>query len=191
MGYSLEQTVPPTSEPVSLPEIKAHLRVDHTEEDDLIRAYLEAARDYVEQFTRRQLMPATWRLKLDSFPRGTWIELPKPPVRSVVSIGYTDPNGDAQTWGVDNYSLDTGTLPPRVLLGYGLAWPNTLASANAVEITYAAGYASEYAVPAAIKAAIRLLVADMYEHRESRLEVRVQENKTVRDLLWPHRVLTA
>ncbi len=59
---------PPTAEPVSLEEAKRHLRVDGNDEDVDILGLITAAREQAERHTRRQLLTATWDLKLDRFP---------------------------------------------------------------------------------------------------------------------------
>lgn len=43
-------------------------------------------------------------------------------------------------------------------------------------------------VPQAIKQAMLLLIGDMWEHREARLEVKAEDNPTVMRLLWHYRV---
>ena len=71
--------IPPPGEPISLTEAKSQLRVDldHTFDDDLIRACIAAARTQVEDLTRRQIVMATYRVTFDAFPgslggRGDW-----------------------------------------------------------------------------------------------------------------------
>jgi uncharacterized phiE125 gp8 family phage protein len=189
--YSLERTVGPTAPVISLASMKQHLRVDDDADDPLIAEQMLAATEYVEFFLRRQVMPATWRLKLDRFPSDRWIELPRPPVQSISSIGYVDSAGVSQTFAAPNYALDSGAFPPRIDLAYGVAWPNTLGQPNAVTITYVAGYATSAAVPPSIQAAIKLLVSDLYENREAQTETKLEENKAAMRLLWPHRVLEA
>lgn len=79
----LQRTVEPTAEPVTLTELKSHLRVEDNTDDDLITGLGIAARDYVEKQTSRQIMPATFTLTLDSFPGGDGIiELPRPPFKA-------------------------------------------------------------------------------------------------------------
>ena len=65
----MAQTVAPTLEPLTLAEVKRHLRIDHTDDDVYINDYLiPAAREYVEDETERQLITATWALKLPGCP---------------------------------------------------------------------------------------------------------------------------
>ncbi len=193
----LTQTVAPLIEPVSLAEAKLHLRVEEavTEEDALITTLIEAAREDVESFTGRQLCVATWAYTLDAFPAR--MKLPRPPLISVSSIQYVDSNGETQTVSTDDYVVYTNTEPGRIGLAYNATWPTTRRIPDAVTVTYLAGYdpggssASDDAdeVPARAKAAIKLLVADMFEHREARLEAKVEDNPAIARLLWPLRML--
>lgn len=58
------RVTPPTGAIVSLPEVKAHLRVDHAHEDALIQAYMDAATSWIDGFDGvlgRCVMEQTWR----------------------------------------------------------------------------------------------------------------------------------
>ncbi len=178
------------SEPVTRTEAKAHLRVDFSDDDDLIDNLITAAREYCEAFTNRRFITETKTYKLDVFPAGDLIELPCAPVQSpITSIAYVDVNGTTQTFSSASYSLRNDRAKGEVVLGYGYSWPTTRDQPAAVTITYVAGYGDLTTdVPEAIRAAIKLLVADMYEHREAQVETRMQENPTVQRLLWPYRV---
>lgn len=165
---SLVQSIAPVSEPVALLEAKAHCNVEalFTEDDDLIAAYIAAAVQSCEARTRRQLMPATFVLRLNGFPDCDVIELPRPPLAGVTSIAYVDGDGESQTLSTDVYGADPHTTPGRVLLKYGETWPVTRCQRNAVTITYTAGYANADAVPALLKQGMLMRIAHWYENRE-------------------------
>lgn len=156
----------PAAEPITLTEAKLHLRVEHTVDDDLITALIQAAREQAEHLTGRSLITQTWAQVLDAFPAAE-IELGRPPVASITSITYVDPNGDTQTMSSSDYSLDSTTTPGYVLPAATLAaWPNTLDTANAVTVTFVSGYGDAADVPAAVKAWMKLHIGTLYKQRE-------------------------
>jgi len=164
---ALRLSVGPTVEPVTLAEMKAFLRVDSHDDDDLIEdALIPAARRYAEEvLTWRTFINTTWILTLDSFP--PVIEVPRPPLSSVTSIAYTDTSGDAQTFAAASYQVDTSSEPGRIQPAYGEVWPSVRSELNAVRVTFVAGYgAAASNVPEGIKMGIRQLVAHWYEARE-------------------------
>jgi uncharacterized phiE125 gp8 family phage protein len=65
---SIQITTPTSTEPITLAEAKAHLRVDFTDDDVLIGALISAARQYAENITRRALITQQWKMTLDQFP---------------------------------------------------------------------------------------------------------------------------
>jgi uncharacterized phiE125 gp8 family phage protein len=133
----------PTAEPVSLDEVKLHLRVDSDAEDTLIAGLNSTARDYAESFTQRAIPQQTWDLKLDGFPCEIW--LPKAPCISVTSITYIDTNGDSQTLSTALYTADLPVGPKaragRIVPAYNQHWPQTRCVPNAVTVRFVAGYA--------------------------------------------------
>ncbi len=162
------RTVEPAVEPVSLTEAKLHCRVDLSTDDTLLTALIVAAREYVEEFTRKALITQTWRLSLDQFPL-SGLKLPRPPLQSITSISYTDGAGTVTTVSNTVYTVDTDAEPGRLLLNYNQSWPTpaTMAAANPIKITYVAGYGLAVAVPQKYKQAILMLVGHWYENREA------------------------
>ena len=105
MPTGLQQTTAPTSEPLTLTEVKNHLRIDNTDSDDELTLLLAAARSHVETRTNRQLMQATYELTLDRWPSSGVLTLRMPPLSSVTSVVYYDENGSSQTFSSDNYHI--------------------------------------------------------------------------------------
>lgn len=150
---------PPAASAVPLVEAKAHLRVDHDEDDALIAGLVDAATGHLDGWTGvlgRALMPQVWEMTLDRFPRSE-IRLPLGPVASIVSISYDDSAGVEQVVESDQYRVDARGWPAPVS---GAAWPST---AGAVRVRWTAGTGC----PAPVKHAILLLVGHWYAAREA------------------------
>lgn len=193
MVLSLLQLVPPLLEPVTVETAKQHLRVETPDDDLLIEALIAAAREDIELYLRRQLLPATWVLGLETLP--SIIVLPRPPALSVLSMEHYDSSGVLVPIVPTTYVVDLMSQPARVALAPGATWPDVQQGLPlSVQLTYVAGYASAAHVPSSIKQAILLLVGDFYEHREARLDImsgvsRIEDNPTVARLLYKWRVL--
>lgn len=166
--YGLVQTVAPTTEPLTVAEAKQHLRVRHAAEDTLISGIISAARLMCETRLHKQLVTATWVMKMDTFPRGTVIRLPRPPLQSVTSVTYLDELGASQTLSASYYDVDTYSLPGRICLRPEYSWPGTEnGRANAVTVTYVAGYGAAATIPPSVKSAMLLLIGHLYANREA------------------------
>lgn len=178
--------IPPTVEPVTLQEAKEHLRLDTDAHDAMLQVQIQAAREQVEMFTRRQLVTATWQLTLPAFP--PLVTFPYPPLHEVVTVQYLDPAGLLQTLPETSYTVRTDVEPGQMFPAPGASWPATQSSAQAVQIAFAAGYgATGAAVPARARQAILLLVGDFYEHAEAQMGGTLTDNRTVGRLLWGFR----
>jgi hypothetical protein len=66
---AIQIQTPPAAEPVSLPTLKNHLRVTISEDDELIKLYLQSARETVESDSGRSLVNKLYRQSHDHFPR--------------------------------------------------------------------------------------------------------------------------
>lgn len=161
---SLILAAAPGSEPVSLTEAKAHLRVSTLDDNTYINTLIVLARQEVERFTNRRLVRQTWDWRLDAFP--LWFLVPTPPLLSVTSIDYIDTDGNTQTLDPSVYDVDIYSSPARIKTAYGESWPATRTIDNAVIVKFIAGYSSAATVPASLKQALLMIIAHFYENRE-------------------------
>jgi uncharacterized phiE125 gp8 family phage protein len=153
----------PAIEPVTLDEVKAHLKLDGDAEDALLTSAIASARIYVEVATRRSLITQTWRIYLDAWPRGRILELPVAPLLSVETILLYDVAGVPHELDPASYRIDRASVPGRIHAAHR---PAAALYENGVEIELTAGYGPAAAdVPAPLRQAILMLVAHWYEHR--------------------------
>ncbi len=158
----------PAKEPLSLDEAKRFLRITSDAEDNVVLALVAAARKRVERGTELALITQTVEAKADGFWGSCALELPMPPLQSIVSIQYLDADGALQTLPSDTYRVSTHRRPGRGWLAYGKSWPATRCQPEAVTITFKAGFGDDAsAVPPNLVHAVRLLAAHYDRHREA------------------------
>lgn len=165
---TLKLITAPSTEPVTLVEVKALLRIDNSAEDTLLNALIAAARGQAEQELGRALATATWERVLDAFPSdNSAIRLGWPTVTGIVSVVYINTAGTQTTLNAADYSLDADYLPGWVAPSASApSWPATLDTANAVRVQFTSGWAEGSAVPEDIKAWIKMRVAALHKFRE-------------------------
>ena len=161
---TLAEVTPPAAEPLTTAEAKAHLVVEHSDDDTLIDAQIAAARKLAETRTNRQLVQATYDWKIDRF--SDLMHLPKPPLVSVTSIKYIDTDGVEQTLDGAVYNVEADSVPGQIRLAYNQSWPSTRIDVEPITIRFVAGYANAAAVPEAIKRWMLLQIGSMYNSRE-------------------------
>ena len=168
----------PVDTPVSLAELKAHLRVDNDTEDPLLTAMIRGAAGTAELYLGRSLITQTLRLSLDRWPAGQtdvpWangpriVELARPPVQSIVSITTYDDDDQPSVVDMGVYRLANGSNDrARLVLRKGQAWPTGLRANDAIEIDYVAGYGNSSAdIPEPIRQGLLALIGFWFEHRD-------------------------
>lgn len=157
--------------PVTLDEVKAHLHIDSSDEDEGLEQLIGACTaklDGRDGFLGRCLMTQTWKLILDRFPDE--IAVPLPPCQSVDSITYIDAAGGTQTLDPAVYQVGGIGSPDgaRIVRAGGMSWPAVKNMLEAVTVTFTAGYGDAAEdVPQPIRTAIKMHVGTLYENRES------------------------
>jgi uncharacterized phiE125 gp8 family phage protein len=211
------------SEVLDVETVKNWLRVTTATDDDLITGLITAARETCEAFTGRSIVTKTYRQSMDAPPyfidtmtsqnamppsyyalppysTTLWnysmqIKLYAPPLISVESIQYTDPNGNTQTVDPSLYNVDSDSEPARIFPVPGSFWPPVQYIPNAFRVTYVAGYDTDPSstvvpVPSGLKAAMQMLISNWYENRDAASQGTFGEIPNhVKMLLWTHRVL--
>lgn len=157
----------PASEPVTVAEAKAHMRVSHAADDTYIGNLLKVVTQDAEEYTSRRFVTQTWLQYHEEWPCGLEIQLKLGPVSAVNSVKYYDQDGQQQTFDGANYELEGQALPPYLRLKDGAeSWPTLQAlKPRAVEIEFVVGYGAAAAVPWKVKQALMIAAAELYWKR--------------------------
>jgi len=195
---------PPEDAVVSLEEAKAHLRVDHDDDNDYIESLVDVATATIDGpagWLGRCLVEQTLEWRGPGFAPCDG-RLPYPPVISVESVKYDDNVGAEQTVPNGNYRVVGQPSQPRLILAFGASWPSARCDDEAVRVRYVAGWPVEtegdgedavttWTGPAPIRHAILLMVSQLYENREAASETPQAELPfAVTALLAPYRVFS-
>jgi uncharacterized phiE125 gp8 family phage protein len=186
----LVSVTPPSGDLIPINELRAYLRVDSSADAEVEEMTREVVQhlDGRDGYLGRALLTQTWEARLDDFPGEERIELPLPPLQSVGSITYTDPEGAEQTFAAANFGLYGvgGRAPGGVYLKPDARWPRTLDVPEAVRIEFTSGYGAGADVPAPIRSAVKMLVAAAYEQREAySVDYEIHTNPALMDRLGP------
>lgn len=157
-------------EPLTLAEVKAHLRHAIASEDGWIAARIPQARAWAETYLRRAIRQQQVRVGMDAFPSSgeRFLYLPRPHLIEVASVRYVDTAGVWQVWPVASYQVDKYSFPARLALAPTYDWPTTQAQRiDAVEVLYTAGYLDAADIPQEWRYAMLLMIGHWYEHREA------------------------
>lgn len=135
----------------------------------------------------RALGPQTLELSVETCGE-RFVELPYPPIISLVDVTYDDRDGTAQTADPATYRLRRGAV----------YFPDGAPDADDLRVRYRAGYTDGNSpeaavVPGNILAAIKLIVGDLYENREGQTiagRENVVVNPTVENLLAPFKIFS-
>lgn len=160
--------------PLDLEEVKDHLRIEHgrTEEDAYLTRLIKSAQNQVEEDTNRALTKRTLKVYFNEWPSNDdeSFELPYAPLTTGTkpSITYRDTDSSSVTVSSTVFKCDAESVPGKVIVDYNEEWPTaTLHNVNPISIQYLCGYEQSTAVPQRLKQALLVLIADMYENRES------------------------
>jgi len=176
-------------EPVTLLELKRHLRITGEDDDYLLGILIFMARTYLEDLFNIAFISQTWQMTMDAWPgyREPWwdgvregsvdslfadaramdIEIPVYPLISIDSINVYDEASNSTAVSVSTvFDIDAVRRPARLTLKRGQTWPIATRANNAIEMNYTAGYGTaKEDVPITLQRAVLEAAAYMYNHR--------------------------
>jgi len=184
---ALRVVTPAAKKAIKLGYAKRHLRIDHDDDDHLIRGYIRAATAWAESYLGRTLINTSFLQAIGDQPyANAWPMTPTPllilplayswpplqaqayrllrsPFVSVDKVSLVDADtGDTSVLTPSQYALDVASEPPRLWLN------NTapLLRRQSLLVQFTAGYGEDHtAVPHDIALALAILVAYFYENR--------------------------
>jgi Phage gp6-like head-tail connector protein len=188
-------TTAPAVEPISLAEVKTHLRIDTADEEGLLQALILTSRLHIEVALNLALITQNWSCYFDQWPatltgRGvphapasaaftsldphtalaasaSALRLPHGPVKSVDAVRVYADDGTFVLIPVTGFALALFSRPARIARRIATSLPTPGRALNGIEFAITAGFGATPAdVPSPIRQALLLLVAHWYEHRD-------------------------
>lgn len=187
-GSSIQRT-----EPITLEFVKAFLRFPSTTEDIMLGMAITAARTYFEEQTGRQCIDAIWEYSLDGVPVDGFLELPRPPLKSIVSVSYDDASGVPQDLDEASYVVrpsfvvpdggspaDPTSIDPYCTCGHlelasGGGWPTTSGGGRSLRVRRVCGYgpSADY-MPPMLQMTLAMMTQYFHERQSGPLPVGLQ-----------------
>lgn len=162
LRQTLRLITPPASEPVSVAELRDHLRLPATVEEDFLVSSIASARMLCEEATGMALITRSYGLFIDRWPQeARSIDLPQGPVQAVTGVYLYDIEGAAMALDASYYAADV----QGARLSLHMAPPAPTQALSGIEIRYDAGYGDAGDVPALFKQAIKQLAGYLYANR--------------------------
>lgn len=152
----------PATEPISVADAKAFLRVEHDDDDAIIAALIASARNHVEALTRCGLITQTWRLVLDRWPSDGRIRPRLGPLQSVSAARVYDQANMSSEVDVARFVIDKAT---GVIAAPGWTLPQPGRAVAGIELDVVIGFGASGDVPQVLLQALRMLIAHWYENR--------------------------
>jgi len=170
LQHRIQLVTAPTAEPISVADAKRHLRIEHSDDDLLIKRLIETAIAMVDVtgVLGKAMITQTWSECYGQYP--SEITLSLGPVQSVSAIKYYDTNNVLQTDTLSNYFVLGTSGRTTIRPKSGFNWPITFTRDDAIKIEYVIGYGDTFRdVPSTVRHALFMLVAHYYENRENEL----------------------
>jgi uncharacterized phiE125 gp8 family phage protein len=183
----VERTADAKSEAISMAEARAQCRITGTDDDDTLRIYIEAARNYVEKVTGNALVEGTYAFYFDY--EAAYYCIYKPIV-SITTFEYKTASNTGTYSGSltgSDYHLDS---EQGLITLNDSTMTDIITQSNAIKITAVVGESNIGDIRGDIKLAMLLLIGHWDRNREDSIVGTIVASipKGVDALLAPHMV---
>ena len=166
MANYYEITDGPDEFPVTLAEVKLYLKIDYTDDDDILNSLIEMATDICEKYTGRWFVERDATAHVDNvrqskFEACPFIEIARAPILNVSSVLGLSGGVYAE---VDGWELKQTGGFGRVVFFEGVPVLDC-DKPYPIQALFTGGYGPATAVPEALKTAIKTLVDMVYNNR--------------------------
>ncbi|MDB5847337.1 MAG: hypothetical protein JWP29_1089 [Rhodoferax sp.] len=163
--------------PLTLPEMRAHLKLDDPDQvnplDALIKARAGAACDFAQHYADRAIGLQMVEAAFPCFPLLA-LGLPLSPVKVVSSVKYTDDGGTVQTCASGSYDVNDYGRKHSLVPAYGTTWPTARDAWDAVKVRYTCGYEAAD-LPDAVRSALLLILGHLHRNNQAVSALRLDE----------------
>lgn len=129
------------TEPVSLDDVKARLRLTSTVDDAVLTEQITQAREFCERLSKRSLAYKSYVYILDRFPFPMEpLRIPVPPLVSITALKFYDSTLTQQTWDPADYWVANNQVPALLIPNPGTIYPPSAHVPGAVELDFNAGW---------------------------------------------------
>ena len=181
----LKRLTTPTDMAITLDEARLFLRVEYTDDDELITSMVKCATVVAQAFINQQITECQYALALSSFQKEVSL---LSPVKTIDSVKYYDTTNTLQTLDGSNYYLMDFGLPNKLIFTEGVSL-DTYNRPDAIQITFTSGMTT---VPSDIIQWVRIRIASMYQFREQfvvdQRQVSQIDDKYLNSFLYNHKV---
>ncbi len=182
----VERTADAKAEVISLDEARKHCRIIGTDDDDALRIYIEAARNYVEGLSANALVEGTYTFYFDTSESHYHIYKP---IVSITTFEYkivTNTGSYGGSLSGSDYHMDT---EQGLITLNDSTMTDLYAQSNAIKITAVAGQPNIGIIKGDIKLAMLLLIGHWFENREESIvgTIVAKIPMGAKDLLAPYR----
>lgn len=147
------------TEPITLSEAKAHLRVSNTQEDTMITRMITSAREWAERYCNRSFIDKTVTQYVSEPGDTTEFDLIHVPVATITSVKRIDKEGTATTLTLNTNYWKIGNTEPTIRVTQVFSTDNSY--------SYEFIYTTSASCPGPVKEAILSILAEMWEVRSS------------------------